>query len=125
MTKEIDMKRSSNSAAALTWRPATFLAATYVRSRTAPSPIFVAQEMLYQQCHSDPKHDVRDEGKQEELRPSVVDSKQADHWSHRLSRVVLQGTARVPSSHLLDASSTKGDTWDRGKEIPSMPMIGI
>ncbi len=30
----------------------------------------------------------------------------------------LPETARVPSSHWLDASSTKGDTWDRGKEIP-------
>ena len=30
----------------------------------------------------------------------------------------LLGTARVPSSHWLDASSTKGDTWDRGKQIP-------
>ncbi len=25
---------------------------------------------------------------------------------------------RVPSSHGLDASSTKGDTWNRGKQIP-------
>ncbi len=30
----------------------------------------------------------------------------------------LPGTARVPSSHWLDTSSTKGDTWDRGKHIP-------
>ncbi len=27
----------------------------------------------------------------------------------------LPGTA--PTSHWLDASSTKGDTWDRGKQI--------
>ncbi len=32
----------------------------------------------------------------------------------------LPETARVPSYHWLDASSTKGDTWDRGKQIPSM-----
>ena len=30
----------------------------------------------------------------------------------------LPETARVPSSHGLDASSTKGDTWDRVKQIP-------
>ncbi len=30
----------------------------------------------------------------------------------------LPGTARVPSSRWLDASSTKGDTWDSGKQIP-------
>jgi hypothetical protein len=30
----------------------------------------------------------------------------------------LPGTSRVPSSHWLDASSTKGDTWNRGKQIP-------
>ncbi len=29
------------------------------------------------------------------------------------------GTAGVRSSHWLDASSTKGDTWDRGKQIPT------
>lgn len=29
------------------------------------------------------------------------------------------GVARVPSSHWLDASTTKGDTWDRGKQIPT------
>ncbi len=32
----------------------------------------------------------------------------------------LPDTALVPSSHWLDASGTKGDTWDRGKQIPSM-----
>ncbi len=34
----------------------------------------------------------------------------------------LPDTARVPSSHGLDASSTKGDTWDRGKQIPSISI---
>ena len=28
------------------------------------------------------------------------------------------GTLGVLSSHWLDASSAKGDTWDRGKQIP-------
>ena len=31
----------------------------------------------------------------------------------------LPETARVPSSHWLDASSTPRHTWDRGKQIPS------
>ncbi len=31
----------------------------------------------------------------------------------------LPGTTRVPSSHWLDASSAKGDTWDSGTQIPS------
>ncbi len=30
----------------------------------------------------------------------------------------LPETARVPSSHWLDASSTMSDTWIRGKQIP-------
>ena len=30
----------------------------------------------------------------------------------------LPATARVPSSHWLDASSTNCNTWDRGKQIP-------
>ncbi len=30
----------------------------------------------------------------------------------------LPETARVPSSHWLDASNTKGDTWGRGKQVP-------
>ena len=32
----------------------------------------------------------------------------------------LRGTARVPSSHWLDASVTKGDTWNKRKQIPSI-----
>ena len=33
------------------------------------------------------------------------------------------GMARVPSSHWLDASRTKGDTWDRGKQIPILQRL--
>ncbi len=35
----------------------------------------------------------------------------------------LPETARVPSSHWLDPSSSKGDTWDRGKQIPIVTAI--
>jgi hypothetical protein len=31
----------------------------------------------------------------------------------------------VPSSHRLDASGTKGDTWDKGKQIPSMFYVYV
>ena len=33
-------------------------------------------------------------------------------------------TARVPSSHWLDAANTTGDTGDRGKEIPILGIQG-
>ncbi len=52
----------------------------------------------------------------------------ADHGRLANSRAVvridpypaceLPETARVPSSHWLDASSIKGDTWDRGRQLP-------
>ena len=36
----------------------------------------------------------------------------------------LPGTVRVPSSHWLDASSTKGDTWHSGKQMPTLDADG-
>ena len=37
----------------------------------------------------------------------------------------LLGTLGVLSSHWLDASSTKGDTSDRGRQIPSLEAIEL
>ncbi len=35
----------------------------------------------------------------------------------------LPGTAQVPSSRWLDASNTKDDTWNKGKQIPIQHMV--
>jgi hypothetical protein len=39
----------------------------------------------------------------------------------------MRATGNVPGTliHWLDASSTKGDTWDRRKQIPSMFYVYV
>ncbi len=57
-----------------------------------------------------------------ELRNTIMlteAGKQPSSGTNRpVSGMRATGDCPGPSSHWLDTSSTKGDTWDRGKQIP-------